>query len=87
MSADLEGGKFVGCGELFVLSGDFKSPMTSGANCSPPPSWGAERAIPSDGPPLTEGASAIKTGETHGPVVATSEGVVSGASPTVSGAV
>jgi hypothetical protein len=30
MSADLEGGKFVGCGELFVLSGNFKSPRTSG---------------------------------------------------------
>jgi hypothetical protein len=87
MSADLEGGKFVGCGELFVLSGNFKSPRTSGANCSLPPSWRAERAIPKDCPPVTEVASAIKTGETHRPVPPPSEGVVSGASLTVSGAV
>jgi hypothetical protein len=34
MSADLEGGKFVECGELFVLSVVFESAATSGTNFS-----------------------------------------------------
>ena len=84
MSADLEGGKFVGCGKLFVPSGIFKTPTASGTTSSVPPSRGAERAISRDCPPLPEAGSAITTGATCSPNDVPFESMVSGAGPTAS---
>jgi pyridoxal biosynthesis lyase PdxS len=54
MSADLEGGKFVGCGKVFVSSGIFKSPTASEEKSSMTPSRAAERAVSNGCPPLPE---------------------------------
>jgi hypothetical protein len=84
MSADLEGGKFIGCGKLFVPSGIFKIPTASGISSSVPPSRGAERVVSSDSPPLPEAGSAIATGATRSPNGVSFESVVSGVGLTAS---